>query len=567
MPDKTAADAPKTLPQQAKEIWASAFNSAWSGTCAKSGKRRDECAARVAFGAVKKTFRQDGQGKWVPKAALVDISLVITKASIQDDGTLRWQATVSDTAPDRAGEQTSIALFQDWIDRIQTGKSVPFLSPPRLPFLGLSHYPSLDGFGEAGITQQMYVDGNRLKVNGVFYDDDEHPLGRELFEAIRAERSEIRKGNTIEKPIRISAAWWDLSHKHGDFVFERKSLDDICPMCLPDVPRPKDSPRGHDKIYLAGQPDHWAGTRLPINPRTDIQLEEKSMATKKQDAASIVSEELAEELDKRANKPTGKSETEQPEGMVIKSDEPVEGESVISEKADSDLAVDAPLGGAMTMDEAEAHLEAQEMAFQARSNWYMFQAVMDNVMALSPPEELATNMKAAITSFNAKMETLKAAVSDAFLLQQPISKGEIIMSDKKQADDGQQPFDVNATIKAAIDDQSLDREGKIEAIQKALDQFAETVQADLDAASPPTPLEKSAERIEQAVVQMTEAVQLLAAKAGTAPPQSQTQQPQQKSLVPGAIVPGQPTDNLPISPITKQPSALTQMIRRSVGIQ
>ena len=131
MPDKTAADAPKTLPQQAKEIWASAFNSAWSGTCAKSGKRRDECAARVAFGAVKKTFRQDGQGKWVPKAALVDISLVITKASIQDDGTLRWQATVSDTAPDRTGEQTSIALFQDWIDRIQTGKSVSFLPPPR----------------------------------------------------------------------------------------------------------------------------------------------------------------------------------------------------------------------------------------------------------------------------------------------------------------------------------------------------------------------------------------------------------------------------------------------------
>lgn len=50
------------------------------------------------------------------------------------------------------------------------------------------------------------------------------------------------------------------------------------------------------KVYLKGHLVHLALTRVPVNQRTIMEVD-KSMATQKEDAASIVSEELAEELE------------------------------------------------------------------------------------------------------------------------------------------------------------------------------------------------------------------------------------------------------------------------------
>ena len=47
-----------------------------------------------------------------------DLLLTITKASLQPDGSVRWQAVASDPGKDKADERTSIELFQDWIDRV-----------------------------------------------------------------------------------------------------------------------------------------------------------------------------------------------------------------------------------------------------------------------------------------------------------------------------------------------------------------------------------------------------------------------------------------------------------------
>jgi len=178
--------------------------------------------------------------------------------------------------------------------------------------LGLSHYPSLGGFGEAGVTDKMYVDGNRFKVGGQF---NPTPLGKALFDAVRAELDLIKRGETPEDPIRISAAWWDIQHAHGDFKFTRTNLTDICPMCA-DAPR----------AFLKGQLDHFASTRVPMNPRTSLGLEEKSMAkvTRHDDAASIVDPELADELEERAKEElVGKSatEAEATDALIIKADE------------------------------------------------------------------------------------------------------------------------------------------------------------------------------------------------------------------------------------------------------
>jgi cation transport regulator ChaB len=66
MPDTVTV--PGTLKGHAATIWRSAFLSAYDGTCKDSGGRRDECAARVAWSAVKQSYRQNEQDEWVAKA-------------------------------------------------------------------------------------------------------------------------------------------------------------------------------------------------------------------------------------------------------------------------------------------------------------------------------------------------------------------------------------------------------------------------------------------------------------------------------------------------------------------
>jgi cation transport regulator len=63
----TAADAPKNLPKHAKEIYVSAWNNAYGTTC-KTRSDRDECASKIAWSAVKKGYKKEGD-TWVAKKA------------------------------------------------------------------------------------------------------------------------------------------------------------------------------------------------------------------------------------------------------------------------------------------------------------------------------------------------------------------------------------------------------------------------------------------------------------------------------------------------------------------
>lgn len=318
----TLAKAPNNLPKHAQEIYIAAFNAAFEN-CEGDEAECDEKAARIAWGAVKSKYIKRGDSWIMKKSDLRDayneIELHITKASVQPDGRARWQVVASDTGLDRVDERTSTTLFRDWIERIEKGLVTPFLPSPTMPFLGVSHYPALDGEGEAGITERMFIDGDRFKADGSFLTDPQHSVGTALFEAIRTERALIKKGEPIETPIRISAGWWDLQHQHGEFVFTRRSLADRCPMCDQGV---------KDKFYSKGQLDHFAATRVPMNPRTSIDIEEKSMnkKTRKEDAESIIGGDLAARLDEKVRL-VGKSEStdtwvasadEFPEAMVIR---------------------------------------------------------------------------------------------------------------------------------------------------------------------------------------------------------------------------------------------------------
>ncbi len=61
--------APDVLSGHAAEIFVSAFNAAWDGTCKGGGEKGDQesCAHAVAWAAVKKKYKKSDSGGWVAK--------------------------------------------------------------------------------------------------------------------------------------------------------------------------------------------------------------------------------------------------------------------------------------------------------------------------------------------------------------------------------------------------------------------------------------------------------------------------------------------------------------------
>ena len=584
----TIEDAPKVLPAHGQEIYVAAFNSSYADTC-KDRSDRDACAAKIAWSAVKKKYKKVGD-RWVGKAAHVEVELVITKASLHKDGTMRWQGVASDTSQDLARDRTTVALFRDWVERIERGVETDFLPPPRGPFLGVSHYPSLDGFGEAATTDKRYVDGNRFKVGGQFAD---MPIGRALFAAVREELDLIKRGEAPDDPIRISAAWWDIQHAHGDsFKFTRKSLADRCPMCE----------EGLARVFLKGQLDHFAATRVPMNPRTSLELEEKSMSkvTRRDDAASIIPEDLADELEERVQEElVGKSETEAESGaaLVIKTDDadgPIlvlktdgSGDVVVPKtkleiKADDDVDTELaanmhgevyvewkPFGGATSIADADDFMEAQELEWAVQDNWSMLRAVMDNILDNDEEDfDKLAAVRQAVNEFGDRVAALKANISDAFLFQPAIAKGAITMPSESTQTPAEEPTVTPAvepqspgqsfwaSIETAAADPTLTREEMVAEAQTGIEQLATAAKNKIDAVRPPDVAEELKAMLDAAIGPLAEKVELLLVKQ-QAPSLAAPAVPQQKSITASAAIPM-------VAPV--QRTALDNYIRRSVGL-
>lgn len=458
------------------------------------------------------------------KAGLEEVELVITKSSVQADGTRRWMATTSDTGRDRVGEQTSLALYQDWIERIETGKSASFLPPPRKPFLGVSHYPSLDGDGEAGEADSLYIDGDRFKAKGLFTPTG---LGLALAEAVQNEQSLIKRGEFQGEPIRISAAWWDISHSHGDYVFERKSLAERCPMCEGGA---------GDKTYLKGQLDHFAATRVPINPRTDITLEEKAMTkTRKEDAASIIGDELAEELEGKA-KPVGKAEVEElPEAMAVR-----------AEADEPETVEEQPETAPVTL------AAARELAENNVSHWQLVRDVLNNILTqTTDPDQLKAQVRGVISEFGDQVEALKASLEDAYLLEPVIEPATTQKGGYRMAENTREhPADV---FKAAMDgilaNSELDQQTKLQQLQEQFNALGEAVKAEV------TGEDTALNSVARSLSAVADKLDLMMAKMDKQQPVQPQAAPVQKSHIPGV---GQQAGE-PVSP-------LRAMIRRSVGL-
>lgn len=235
--------------------------------------------------------------------SLQEFSMYISKSSLSD-GVMRWSAVNSDTDPDLYGERMTIELYRSMLDKIDRNEMPPMAFRDMvvsdywkggMPYVSLAHYPDLNGSAVPGMPTEIFIDGKQLKAKGTLFDN---PLGHAVWKALKQDEINT-KSQTDDKKIRISIAFLDLAHKHSENgnLFRRFSLNDVCPECQKGV---------KGKIYVDGYLVHLALTRVPVNPRTIMKSEDvmatksKTISTRKEDAASIVGEELADTIAKSA---------------------------------------------------------------------------------------------------------------------------------------------------------------------------------------------------------------------------------------------------------------------------
>jgi hypothetical protein len=211
----------------------------------------------------------------------------------------------------------TLELFGDFLRRIEANEAAPeeFRSDfwsGGMPYLSISHYPDFNGDGVPGDVEVVYVDGNYLKAKGTYRDT---PLGRACFKAICDDLYNTQKSENKDK-VRVSIAFLDWKHKHksNGFIFERESLHSICPECLRELV----TGDYQGKEFLRGQLIHLAHTRVPVNKRTLMEVDKSMATTRKDDAASIVGDELADELEKKAKAAASVSKSE---ALVVKADD------------------------------------------------------------------------------------------------------------------------------------------------------------------------------------------------------------------------------------------------------
>lgn len=305
-----------TLSGKGKALFEKIYNES------KANGDSPEIAAKKAWAGVKSAgWHKNKDGEWVKGKSDVfsEFSMAVSKVSFDKASQERHITLVaSDTDADLADERMSTHLFQDFVNRIEQDIPVPEAFRSVIceegwcggqPYLSISHYKSAGGKNVPGEIRVSYVDGNRFKSKAVLYDTE---LGKAVFKSLN---DDLTGKSEFDDKVRVSIGFLDLAHKHGDFLFERKSLTDTCPKCAEGE---------GNKEYWEGVLVHEAFTRKPMNPRTDVEVQRMAILTKKDDAKSIVGEEVLAELDLEA-----KSQLDE-EVVVVRSEDMDEDEHMAS---------------------------------------------------------------------------------------------------------------------------------------------------------------------------------------------------------------------------------------------
>ena len=514
-----------TLPENAKELWEEAYEQALVNSC-DSDK---ECAAKIAWAAVKNAgWEQSEDGSWHRKSNLQEFSLIVKASQDSETGEMRWQASTSDIFEDSYLDNMSLELYSDFLSRIEKEEVAPeqFKSDfwsGGMPYISVSHYPDLNGKAVPGSVSSVYIDGNCLKAKGTFFDND---LGKACFRAIK-DNPNLKD----DEKVRVSIAFLDYAHKHksNGFMFLRSDLDVMCPECIKEARNGKT----HGKIFLAGQLIHLAMTRVPANKRTNMEVE-RSMTTRKEDAASIIGEELADELDTQA-KMVGKSEA-----LVIKSEDEIE---EISESLDEPVEImeattSRMFGGATSMLEAKKVVEAQKEQWRVADLWYALQSVMENIFVSSEIEDKSVAVSQAVEEFKDMLADKSATIYNSLVsLSTTVEKSHpldtAILRLKSE-------FDI------VIESESSEEE-KLQQIQESFNELGEAVKSNITKSTPDDAVVSEETSISKAITDALEPIfhqmSLLSAKvdemSSNKPVQARTVTepviPARRSLAPSLI--------------------------------
>ena len=301
-----------TLPESGKKLWEEVHSKALKGSC-KDEKDPEACAAGSAWKAVKNAgWSKDADGKWSRKAELEELSLTIKKISTDPKtGERRWRADTSNIFDDQAGDNMTQELFASFMERINSDAVAPeefrtSFWQGGMPYLSISHYPDLDGDAVPGPVDATYVDGAYLKAKGRFFSNK---LGDACWSSISKDFEMVKRGEEVPNKVRVSIGFLDFRHIHKRNGYEFVRTDDT-PYCKECIAERFLGESAVGRSFVDGMLVHFAMTRVPMNRDTDFSPDvevDRSMTTRKEDAASIVGEELAGDLDEKA-KLVGKSD-------------------------------------------------------------------------------------------------------------------------------------------------------------------------------------------------------------------------------------------------------------------
>lgn len=449
---------------------------------------------------------------------LHNLEMFITKSTIQD-GQMRWAAINSDTDKDLYGERMTMELYQKMLSYIKNGTPPPeeFKSmvcsdywKGGMPYVSLAHYPDLNGEASLGEPLVIYTDGNRLKAKGFMYDT---PLGRAAWNGIKKDENLPKD----EDKIRISIAFLDLAHKHGEDgkVFERKSLSSRCPDCAKG--------KG-EKIYVDGYLVHLALTRKPVNPRTameeDIMAKKSQITTRKEDAVSIVGDaELVDAIEKSALEVKSDvliemSETDEPVVEEAKTKAPVEEE-------------DSPEDDKEDMKEKKGKKECSLTEGDVE--------VIRNLIAEALPKAVVVETPAPVTE--------KSALD--------IATDELYNS-----------------IDGAIKMQSVTIEERLESINPALGNLGNAITSlvrESVGVKAPAPISNDQTLVLEAITSLTNTVKELASKVAVVEEKSRVEAPVQPKIPAPRSIQQPVVTQSQVAPA--KPGSVSAIVRRSVGLQ
>ena len=289
--DDSLPDSVQKLPKHGREIFTSAFNSAWDSYDPDESAQdsQEGYAMAVAWAAVKKVYKQNEDGEWVERSfQLGSYEGVLTRVASRD-GVVTWRTTCSDDGVDVYATRMTTELHDDFIRRAQVRG---------LPWLTIGHYNQLARIGRA---TKLYRDGRRLKAEGVFFTSDElarqqglEPDDLTIKLATAAAAASLAEQGTMPRlrKIRTSIGFEPLgavTEDLGVVGYTRGYLPEITMTTHP----------ANSRVNFGAQEQRSGDMTKRISP--------EFMAF---DAGTIVGEELAGELDKRLRKVIGETRSE-----------------------------------------------------------------------------------------------------------------------------------------------------------------------------------------------------------------------------------------------------------------